>query len=56
MKAAVANELYLAWLKHPEQRLGQLVMNLAGSPMDVCHIEDDELAEAARRGLKEKAE
>jgi hypothetical protein len=31
------------WLRHPDQRLGQLLSNLLGpGPQDLFHIEDDE--------------
>jgi hypothetical protein len=45
----VLSAIEAAWREHPDWRLGQLVVNAAGS--DPFHIEDDDLVAALKRDL-----
>lgn len=43
----IANELMAAWQRAPDQRLGQFLLNLAGTA-DIWHIEDEAWLAALR--------
>lgn len=46
--APMLEELKRLWLKHPDLRLGQLIVNVAPADRDLFYIEDDKLLEAIR--------
>lgn len=45
-KRAIIERLYALWLRWPELRLGQLIMNIFG---DIYHVEDSVLIEELER-------
>lgn len=54
----ILHELMKLWQKYPDQRLGQLLVNVAelrgiiGCRTDIWHIEDDEWLERIQKAAK----
>jgi hypothetical protein len=48
----LSNVLRTLWAQTPDLRMGQLLLNLAGTE-DLYNMEDDELLERAKKVLKE---
>lgn len=42
------DELEKLWLKHPDMRLGQLIVNVTPAVRDLFFVEDERLLEAIR--------
>lgn len=49
-KKAICDRLYAAWLKNPQQRLGQLLLNAARSETEFFYAEDQELIRLVEEG------
>jgi hypothetical protein len=49
----ICRKLKEAWMKHPDQRLGQFISNLLGpGPHDVFFLEDDDWEELIDEVIK----